>query len=75
MAALDVAGAIANVKTMLSGLAAWQTICGVTTTGEAAKRIHLGAIEDTGEESPCPCILLDIDPFNSDWMPSTAHGR
>lgn len=74
MAALDVAGAITNVKTMLSDLAVWQTICGVASSAAAGERIHLGAIEDAGEESPCPFIILDVDPFQSDWMPSTSHG-
>lgn len=74
MAAMDVAGAIANVKTMLSGLTAWQTICGVSTSAEAAKRIHLGGIEDDGSESLCPLIVLDIDPINTDWMQSTLSG-
>lgn len=75
MASLDVIGAIDNCKTMLSGLTAWQTICGVSSSADSAKRIHLGAIEDDGEQTPCPCIILDIDPFSSDWMPSTSHGR
>ena len=67
MAALDFAGAVTNVKTMLSGLTAWQTICGVSSSAEAAKRIHLGGCEEEQEESLAPVIILDIDPFNTNW--------
>lgn len=75
MAALDFAGAVANVKTMLAGLTAWQSICGVSTSAEAAKRIYLGGEEETEEETLCPMIVLDIDPFNVNWLQSTFRGK
>lgn len=75
MAALDFAGAVTNVKTMLSGLTAWQTICGVSSSSEAAKRIHLGGCEEEQEESLVPVIILDIDPFNTNWLQSTFRGK
>lgn len=75
MAALDFAGAVTNVKTMLSGLTAWQTICGVASSAEAAKRIHLGGCEEEEEESLAPVIILDIDPFNTNWLQSTSRGK
>lgn len=75
MAALDFAGAVTNVKTMLSGLTAWQSICGVSSSAEAAKKIYLGGQEECEEESLCPMIILDIDPFNTNWLQSTSRGK
>lgn len=75
MAALDFAGAVTNVKTMLSGLTAWQSICGVATSAESAKRIYLGGEEETTNETLCPMMVLDIDPFNTNWLQSTFRGK
>lgn len=75
MAALDFAGAVNAVKTMLAGLTAWQSICGVSTSAEAAKRIYLGGEEESEEESLCPMIVLDIDPFAVNWLQSTFRGK
>jgi len=54
MAALDVAGAIANTKSMLSNLSAWQTICGVSTAALAAARIYEGGTDEDEELSLPP---------------------
>ena len=74
MASLDIATTITNVKTMLGSLAAWQTICSVPTAAEALERIHEGGIEEDGSETLCPCIILDVNPLQTDWMPTTSHG-
>lgn len=75
MAALDVDGAMQNVKTMLSSLTAWQSICGVSTTAEAATRIYEGGTEDDlGESDLAPLIVLTFDPFQTDWM-GTSKGQ
>lgn len=74
MAALDVAGAIDNVKTMLSELSAWQAICAVNNSTDAAKRIYEGGVQEDPDKTVNPCIVLDIDPFTSEWMPSTSKG-
>jgi hypothetical protein len=77
MAALDVGTALANLKTMLSGLAAWQSICGVSSSTEAAKRIHYGATELDPEEqegSENPCIVLDITSLSTTWRANRLHG-
>ena len=58
MAQLDLGATLANVKTMLSGLTAWQTICSVATSTEAAERIYLGGAEDSGDL--CPCCVIDL---------------
>jgi hypothetical protein len=63
MAQMDLGAALASVKTMLSGLTAWQTICGVSTSTEAAKRIYLGGAEDDGEL--CPCCVIDLADSNA----------
>lgn len=60
MAALDILSAIGNVKSMLSALADWQAICGVSTSTDAAKRIHKGGIEETAGDTLCPCCVVDM---------------
>ena len=76
MAALDVAGAMANVKTMLSGLTAWQTICGVASSSEAAKHIYYGGAEEEDDDpSPVPCITLNITSLPTNWVASHLRGR
>jgi hypothetical protein len=77
MAALDVGTALSNVRTMLSGLSAWQTICGVSTAAEAAKKIHYGAVEldpDEPTSSSNPCIVLDITSLPTTWRANRLHG-
>lgn len=74
MAKLDVDGALQNVKTMLSGLTWWQGVCQVSTTALAALSIYEGGVEKEPEESAAPCIILDIDPLNTDWM-ATSRGQ
>ena len=59
MAAIDVATTLQNCKTMWSGLAAWQAICGVATATEAAERIYIGGTpEDT--DSLVPSTVFEI---------------
>lgn len=77
MAALDVGTALTSLRTMLSGLSAWQTICGVSSADEAAKRIHYGAVELDQEEptsSSNPCIVLDITSLATTWKANRLHG-
>jgi hypothetical protein len=74
MAALDVVGALASVKTMLSELTAWQTICGVSSAAEAAKRIHEGGIEVEEGQTTAPSIVLDITSFPTTWKANRFHG-
>jgi len=75
MASLDVDGAMQNVKSVLAGSTAWQTICKVDNSADAALRIYEGGIEDTSEEdSLAPCITLKFDPFQTDWK-STSMGQ
>ena len=74
MARLDVLGLLTNARTMLAGLTAWQSICGVTTTAEASERIYLGGVVAAPEEALAPICWLDIDPTNFDWQ-GTARGR
>lgn len=75
MTALDVDGAIANVKTMLSGLSAWQTICGVATSALAAERIYEYGVEEDDEVTLCPCIILDVDETRSTWTAGALRGN
>lgn len=77
MAALDVGTSLASLRTMLSGLSAWQAICGVATSAEAAKRIHYGAVEldqDEPTSSSNPCIVLDITSLSTTWKANRLHG-
>lgn len=77
MAALDVATAFTNLKTMLSNLTAWQTICGVSTASEAAQKIHYGAVEFDAENPGgelSPNIILDVTSLNTIWKANKLHG-
>lgn len=77
MAALDVGTALSSLRTMLSGLSAWQTICGVSTSGEAAKKIHYGAVEleeDEPASNQNPCIVMDITSLSTTWKANRLHG-
>jgi hypothetical protein len=77
MASLDVATSLANLRTMLSGLAAWQSICGVATTAEAATRIHYGALEinpRNKQSSENPCIILDVSSLPTTWKNNRLTG-
>ena len=74
MAAFDVAGAIANTKTMLAALPAWQTICGVDNATEAAQRIHEGGTEEESE-TVCPHIILDVTSLPTNWLGNHFRGR
>lgn len=73
MAKLDLDSAMQNVKTMLSGLSWWQGICKTSSQSVAAESIFEGGTETTPDESAAPCIVLDFDPFNTDWM-GTSRG-
>ena len=75
MAALDVAGTITNVKTMLGGLSAWQTIAGVDNSTDAEKRIYDAGTEDDGEETLAPCIVLKETGFNTQSVDSRGTFR
>jgi hypothetical protein len=74
MSALDILGLLDNTRTMLAGLAAWQSVCGVATSAEAAQRIYLGGVEATSEEDTSPLCWLDVNPTTFDWM-ATSRGR
>lgn len=77
MAALDIGTALVNLRTMLSGLSAWQTICGTSMASEAARKIHYGAVEldpEDPEASENPCIVLDITSLPTVWKGNTLHG-
>ena len=77
MAALDAGTALASLRTMLSALPAWQTICGVSTSAEAAKKIHYGAVEvdqDEPTSNSNPCIVLDITSLSTTWKATRLHG-
>lgn len=73
MATLNFNGVVANVKTMLKNLSAWQVICNVSTAAEAAERIYEYGVTDTGA-SLCPCIILDIDSDQMDWQGGALQG-
>ena len=49
MAALDVATTLTNLRTIWAGMSSWQSICGVSTTAEAAKRIVIGGTVENVE--------------------------
>ena len=66
MSALDILGLLDNTRTMLAGLAAWQSVCGVATSAEAAQRIYLGGVEATPEEDTSPLCWLDVNPTTFD---------
>ena len=74
MSALDILGILNNTRTMLSGLVAWQSVCGVSTAAEAAERIYLGGVEATAEEDTSPLCWIDVNPATFDWM-ATNRGR
>lgn len=75
MAALDILTAVDNVKTMLAGLPAWQSICSVNNATDAGRRIHKGGKEETAEFTLCPCITLVVRPLDTNWMASRARGE
>ena len=75
MAAMDIAGALGNVKTMLSGLTEWQAICSVDTAAKALEGIHEGGVEETTGNTLCPCIILDVNGFDTMWSPSRLHAN
>jgi len=75
MAVLDVASAISNVKTMVAGLSAWQTICGVATSTEAAERIYKNGVEEGEDCSLTPCIILRTAPLQTDYSGSHMRGQ
>jgi len=72
VAALDIVGSLTNVKTMLSGLTAWQTLCGGAT--EAAARIYKGGTEEESE-TLTPCIFLDFSSLPTNWIGGRLTGR
>ncbi len=74
MAALDVIGAMTNLKSMLSNIAAWQTICGVSSASAAALRIYEGGTEEQSE-TLLPCIFLDFSSLPTNWMAGRLTGR
>jgi hypothetical protein len=74
MAALDVGTAMQNVKTMLSNLTAWQTICGAANASEAALRIYEGGIEET-DETLAPVCFLDFTSLPTNWLGNRFQGR
>lgn len=78
MAALDIGTSLTNLKSMLSGLTAWQTICGVASSTEAALKIHYGAVEADEENAGCdqnPCIVLDVSSLSTTWKANKLHGK
>lgn len=77
MADLDVGTALSTLRTTLSSLSAWQTICGVSTAAEAIKKIHYGAVEldqDEPASSQNPCIVLDVTSLATTWKANRLHG-
>lgn len=75
MTTCDFTGLIANTKTLLSGLTAWQGICGVSTTAEAAERIYeYGVDEPEDGSSLCPLIILDVDTDSLEWQGGHLNG-
>ncbi|MGV2337614.1 MAG UNVERIFIED_CONTAM: hypothetical protein LVR18_27220 [Planctomycetaceae bacterium] len=74
MSALDILGLLNNTKTMIAGLAAWQSVCNVTTSAEAGSRIYLGGVEAAPEDDTSPLCWLDVNPATFDWM-GTSRGR
>jgi hypothetical protein len=74
MTALNILGLLDNVKTMLAGLVAWQSVCGVATAAEAAERVYLGGVEATPEDDASPLCWIDVNPATFDWM-ATNRGR
>jgi hypothetical protein len=75
MAALDILGAVDNVKNMLGGLQAWHDICGVDNQVDAKKRIYKGGKEESADCTLCPCIILDARPLGTNWMASRSRGE
>lgn len=73
MAALDIDGAVQNVKTMLSELTAWQTITGTSTSAAAAQRIFEYGVDDS-EGSQSPLIILDIEDLPAEWRAGRLAG-
>jgi hypothetical protein len=74
VAALNLAGAMANLKTMLSGLTAWTTICTTAGGASAALRIYEGGTEQEGE-TLAPCIFLDFTSLPTNWIGQRFTGR
>lgn len=75
MAWLDVDTTVQNVKTMLSNLAAWQTICGVGSASEAAEKIITGGMAEDEEESLAPVIFLDVSDVPVEWLGNKYQGQ
>jgi hypothetical protein len=75
MAALDITGAVENVKNMLGGLQAWHDICGVDNQVEAKRRIYKGGKEEEADCTLCPCIILDARPMSTNWIANRSRGE
>jgi hypothetical protein len=77
MAVLDAGTYLATVRTVLSGLSAWQTLCGVSTAAEAIQHIHFGALDLDKDASPGdenPCMILDVTSLPTEWRGNRLHG-
>lgn len=75
MAALDIDGAIQNIKTALSGIADWQSICGVATSAEAAERIYEYGADESDGCSLAPCMILDLEDSELPWNGGKLQGN
>lgn len=75
MSALDVDGAIQNVKSMLSNLSAWQTITGTSSASHAAEFIHEFGVDEVEGESACPLIILDVGELGLQWRGGQLDGE
>ena len=77
MASLDIATALVNVRSAISELAAWQTMCGVSTAAEAAQRIVYGSNSVECElpiDQQFPVIILTFKQFSTEWKGNKLHG-
>lgn len=74
MAIMDIASAVSNVKTMLAGLSAWQTITGTANATDAAAYIIKGGYEnwDSGSRV-APFCILDIQEFSGRFNGGRFH--
>ena len=72
MAALDVVSSLTNLKTMLSAVTAWQTLCG--SSAAAAARIYKGGVEETSD-TLSPCMFLDFSSLPTNWIGGRLTGR
>lgn len=74
MAALDIDGALSNIRTLISTLTQWQTVTGSANAAAALAYIYRGGFTDDGSIT-APYCVIDIEDFNATWNAGRFKGE